>query len=122
MEQGVIFFGHGARDIRWKEPFDQIITLWKTNYPNIPAELAFLEMMTPNLLNTVTLLANQQISSITIIPVFFGQGGHLRNDFPILIKECQEKFPDIKLSVSHAVGQELSILQAITQFARNQIT
>jgi sirohydrochlorin ferrochelatase len=65
MKQGVIFFGHGARDIRWKEPFDQIITLWKTNYPNIPAELAFLEMMTPNLLNTVTLLANQQISSIT---------------------------------------------------------
>jgi sirohydrochlorin cobaltochelatase len=50
------------------------------------------------------------------VPVFFGQGGHLRNDFPVLLNACREKFPQISLSATPAVGEDLAVLQAIVDF------
>ena len=43
--KAIILFGHGARDSRWREPFDRLAGLWRDQNPNTPVELAFLEMM-----------------------------------------------------------------------------
>jgi sirohydrochlorin cobaltochelatase len=51
-----------------------------------------------------------------VLPVFFGQGGHLRNDFPVILSACREKFPAIKLSATPAVGEDEAVLQAIIEF------
>lgn len=114
--KAIILFGHGARDPRWREPFDRLIGLWQAQNPTVLAELAFLEMMQPSLEEAVSSLASQGASQIIVVPVFFGQGGHLRNDFPLLLKECQQKFPGITLSATPAVGEDLAVLQAIIDF------
>ena len=118
---GIIYFGHGARDIRWREPFDRLKELWQSAHPNSPCELAFLEMMNPSLEEAIQKLVNKNICSIKIIPVFFGQGGHLRKDFPVLLDDAKLKFPDIELSASCAVGESDLILQAIMDFTFKQI-
>ena len=56
-------------------------------------------------------------AEIVVVPVFFGQGGHLRNDFPALLSVCQEKFPGVKLSATPAVGEDDAVLQAIIDFS-----
>ena len=114
--KAIILFGHGARDIRWREPFDTLVSLWRTQHAAIPVELAFLEMMQPSLEEAVKSLSLQGVTQITVVPVFFGQGGHLRNDFPVLLKECQAKFPQITLSATSAVGEDQAVLQAIVDF------
>jgi len=111
-----ILFGHGARDIRWREPFDRLASLWGTKHPDTPVELAFLEMMQPSLEDAVTTLGAKGATDITVVPVFFGQGGHLRNDFPVLLEECRSKFPGIQLRTTPAVGEDLAVLQAIVDF------
>ncbi|SMC49985.1 sirohydrochlorin chelatase [Polynucleobacter kasalickyi] len=118
---GVIYFGHGARDIRWREPFDRLKQLWQSAHPEIPCELAFLEMMTPSLTHAIQHLVDQNIQQIKIIPVFFGQGGHLRKDFPILLEEARAQFPNVALSASCAVGESDLILQSILGFTIEQI-
>ena len=115
--KAIILFGHGARDPRWREPFDHLVTLWKAEHPLTPVELAFLEMMQPSLEDAVGALVNSGASAIVVVPVFFGQGGHLRNDFPALLSACQEKFTAIKLSATPAVGEDLAVLQAIIDFS-----
>jgi len=114
--KAIILFGHGARDIRWREPFDRLAALWSAQHVGTPVELAFLEMMQPSLEDAVASLVNVGATSITVVPVFFGQGGHLRNDFPVLLNACQEKFPQITLSATPAVGEDLAVLQAIVDF------
>ncbi|MBT8526779.1 sirohydrochlorin chelatase [Polynucleobacter paneuropaeus] len=114
--KAIILFGHGARDIRWREPFDRLAGLWRSQHPGIPVELAFLEMMQPSLEEAVAALAALGAKSITVVPVFFGQGGHLRNDFPALLKECQAQFTAVTLSATPAVGEDLAVLQAIVDF------
>lgn len=114
--KAIILFGHGARDIRWREPFDRLVSLWREQQPNTPVELAFLEMMEPSLEAAITALSTQGATQITVVPVFFGQGGHLRNDFPALLSSCQQQFPQITLSATSAVGEDAAILQAIVDF------
>lgn len=51
------------------------------------------------------------------MPIFFGNGGHLRNDFPVLLDACKQQFPNIALSVTPAVGEDEAVLQAIIDFS-----
>jgi sirohydrochlorin cobaltochelatase len=115
--KALILFGHGARDSRWREPFDRLAGLWKTQHPNVRVELAFLELMKPSLEEAITLLADDGATDVVVVPVFFGQGGHLRNDFPVLLSDCQEKFPGMALSATPAVGEDEAVLQAIIEFS-----
>ena len=114
--KAISLFGHGARDARWREPFDRLVNLWHQQHASVPVELAFLEMMHPSLEEAVATLDTRGATEITIVPVFFGQGGHLRNDFPVLLDACREKFPQIILSATPAVGENLAVLQAIVDF------
>ena len=118
--KAIILFGHGARDARWREPFDRLAALWQEQHPGTLVELAFLEMMQPSLEEAVGALGSKGATDLTVVPVFFGQGGHLRNDFPVLLEECRVKFPNIQLRATPAVGEDLAVLQAIIEFgARN---
>ena len=119
--KALILFGHGARDSRWREPFDRLVQLWRSQHPNTLVELAFLELMEPNLEGAVANFANAGATNVVVVPVFFGQGGHLRNDFPILLASCQEKFPKIRLSATPAVGEDLAVLQAIIDFGARSL-
>ena len=115
--KAIILFGHGARDVRWREPFDRLASLWKDRHPQVLVQLAFLEMMEPSLSGAIANLASQGANEIVVVPVFFGQGGHLRNDFPVLLEECRAQYPQIQLSTTLAVGENDAVLQAIVDFA-----
>jgi sirohydrochlorin cobaltochelatase len=114
--KAIVLFGHGARDARWREPFDRLVRLWKAQYPNVRVELAFLELMQPSLEEAISSLGTAGATEVVVVPVFFGQGGHLRNDFPVLLTACQDKFPGIQLSATPAVGEDAAVLQAIIDF------
>ena len=111
--KALIFFGHGARDSRWREPFDRLVQLWRSQHPNVLVELAFLELMEPNLEGAVANLANAGATDVVVLPVFFGQGGHLRNDFPILLVSCQEKFPKITASNQSSAKPSANLPKAL---------
>lgn len=119
--KALILFGHGARDLRWREPFDRLKEKWASQHPDVPVELAFLEMMDPSLEVAVNSLASKGAKEISILPVFFGQGGHLRKDFPALLATCRERFPKITLGAMPAVGEDEAVLQAIIAFAARSI-
>ena len=115
--KAIILFGHGARDIRWREPFEHLTLLWRAQHPDVLVEVAFLELMQPSLEVAITALVALGATNLVVVPVFFGQGGHLRNDFPILLSACQEKFPGVALSATPAVGEDEAVLQAIIDFS-----
>ena len=119
--KALILFGHGARDRRWREPFDRLALLWKAQHPNVLVESAFLELMQPSLEDAIAAHVAAGATEIAVVPVFFGQGGHLRNDFPVLLSACQEKFPAVKLSATPAVGEDEAVLQAIVDFSARAV-
>lgn len=72
--KAIILFAHGARDLRWREPFDRLVALWHIQYPQNPVELAFLELMQPSLSGAIKKIEAQGIKDIVVIPVFSVKG------------------------------------------------
>ena len=115
--KALILFGHGARDSRWRKPFDRLASLWRAQYPQVRVELAFLELMQPSLEEAIAVLGGYGATEVVVVPVFLGQGGHLRNDFPMLLSECQERFPHVTLSATPSIGEDEAVLRAIIEFS-----
>ena len=114
---GMILFGHGARDARWQEPFQRLAAkLTAARGDAGPVSLAFLELMTPSLSDAIASQATAGCDTITVIPVFFGQGGHVRRDLPALIAQCQSEHPGVRLRCAGAVGEDDAVLDAIVRY------
>jgi sirohydrochlorin cobaltochelatase len=62
----------------------------------------------------------QGVTAITVVPVFFGQGGHIRRDLPELIAQCQAAHPAVTIDCATAVGEDDGVLDAIVQYCLTQ--
>src|SRR5436190_23788958 len=111
--RAVILYAHGASDPRWAEPFERLLLRIREKRPELPAALAFLDYLEPDLKSAAQALAAQGISTIRIIPLFFGRGGHLREDFPKQLAAAQALLPHVQFEVVEAAGEAGEVLDAL---------
>lgn len=116
MKSALILFGHGARDPRWAEPFQRLQALVQAQMPDKEVSLAFLELMSPRLPESIGDLVKQGCESVTVVPVFFGQGGHVLRDLPAMVDQLRKEYPALSLNVAKAVGEDEAVLNAIAQY------
>lgn len=116
MTKALILFAHGARAASWAAPFERLRALAQARMPEVPVSLAFLELMEPRLPAHVAALAAGGITSLTIVPVFLGQGGHLLRDLPLMVDELRAQHPALGITVAGAVGEDPGVLAAMTDY------
>ena len=115
-----MLLGHGSRDPLWQEPFHRLKAMLESMAPNMAVRLAYLEIIEPTLEKTVVALAEEGIAEAHIVPVFFGQGGHVRRDIPAHLERLSARFPEIQLYCSQAVGENDDVLNAIAAYCLAQ--
>lgn len=113
----IVLFAHGARDPEWAEPFHKMQRMIAARNPAIPVELAFLEIMQPSLPDAIAKLAGNGIKAITVIPIFFARGGHLKQDLPSLLDGIGKSNASVMIRVTPAIGEVDAILSAIADWA-----
>jgi sirohydrochlorin cobaltochelatase len=116
MTQGLILFAHGARDARWAEPFERLLTRVRAQATAVEARLAFLELMQPDLQTALAELVALGADSIRVVPVFFGEGGHVRRDLPALIGALQQDFPAVAISCAAPAGEDPAVQAALARY------
>ncbi len=114
--QALILFAHGARDARWAEPFLDIATRMRARHPAWQVELAYLELMQPNLSATVAAIAANGHQAVTIAPLFLARGGHLREDFPKLLAAIAAEYPALTINTTDALGDSPQMREAIANW------
>jgi sirohydrochlorin cobaltochelatase len=114
--RALVLFAHGARDPRWAAPFQRLQQILQVKLPDVAVSLAFLELMTPSLPALVPQLMEAGCDDITVVPVFFGQGGHVLRDLPAMTAQLQKEHPGLVLRVAMAVGEDEDVLNAIAQY------
>lgn len=112
-KKAIVLFGHGARDPQWAEPMQRLQSMLIAQVPDVQVELAFLELMEPSLPDVVDCMAMGGVSHIHVVPIFFGRGGHLKNDFPVIMAEMKQKHPGLNIEATSAVGQWDAVWLAI---------
>jgi sirohydrochlorin cobaltochelatase len=116
-DQGLVLFAHGARDARWAEPFVAVAKRIQQQRPDLAVTLAFLEHLQPDLTSALRDQAAQGVLRVRIVPLFFGRGGHLREDFPRLLHAAAAAVPGVALQVTAAAGESDAIQAALAEFA-----
>ena len=91
MKQALIVFAHGARDPRWAAPFERLREISQAALPETSVRLAFLELMSPRLPEALAGLVQEGCGKVSLVPVFFGQGGHVLRDLPLLVDELRAR-------------------------------
>jgi len=114
--QAIVLLGHGARDVRWREPFDRLAVRVAARAPTAAVTVAFLEVMQPDLAAAIERLVADQRLSIRIVPVFLGEGGHVREDVPRLIEAARLRHPEAEISLARAVGEDQAVLETIAEY------
>lgn len=117
----LILFAHGARDPRWAEPFLRLQAITRTQMPDVKVELAFLELMEPRLPALVSSLVADGCEAVTVVPVFFGQGGHVLRDLPLIVDGLRADYPALRLEVAPAVGEDEAVLNAIAAYCLRSV-
>ena len=101
MKEGIVLVAHGSRDPQWSRPFARIAA---------SVGLAYLEHG-PSLDEIVAALVARGVASIRVVPVFLGQGSHVKDDLPRLV--AQSKRPGVALRLDPAIGEQAPVIEAI---------
>jgi sirohydrochlorin cobaltochelatase len=113
----LLLFAHGARDPRWALPFEDIARRIGAQAPQVPVQLAFLEFMSPGLVDAGAMLAAKGCASVDIVPLFLGAGGHVRKDLPGLVDTLQGLHPQVQWQLRPAIGEVDAVVQAMATAA-----
>jgi len=119
-QSAIVLFAHGARDPNWAPPFQRIQALVSESLPDITVELAFLERMTPDLPTAVERLAQAGVRRVTVIPLFLGAGGHVKEDLAALVHELERKHPALRFCVTSPIGEDDELVAAIAGWVVRQ--
>lgn len=112
-----MLLAHGARDRRWAEPFEAVLARIRMADAALPAALAYLEFMTPDLVTAGESLADAGCTSIDVVPLFLGAGGHVRKDVPELIERLRASRPQLAVTLHRAAGEHELVIDALARAA-----
>lgn len=117
MARAIILFAHGSRDARWAEPFARVRERVQRDAPDAHVRLAFLEMMQPDLATAVAEVVAAGAHDVTVVPLFLGQGGHVRRDLPAMLDVLHVSHPGVQLRSVAAAGEDDGVLAAIAAYS-----
>ena len=68
--------------------------------------------MPPSLEDALAELAAAGVASVRVVPLFFGLGGHLKQDLPRLVASAD---PPLKIVIEPPIGEQPAVIEAIAE-------
>lgn len=111
----LILFAHGARDARWALPFEAVASAVRQHRPDLAVSLAYLEFMSPSLIDAAETAVAQGARRVQVVPMFLGAGGHVRKDLPALMETLGARHPAVTFCLEAAIGEREDVIAAMAQ-------
>jgi sirohydrochlorin cobaltochelatase len=112
LSEVIVLFAHGSRDGDWARPFQELARALSAKVEG-SVRLAFLELMRPSLDEAIAALVGEGATVIRVVPVFLGQGGHVKEDLPQLLDAARRRHPATQFSLEPPIGEQASVIEAI---------
>lgn len=106
MSEGLIVLGHGSRREEANEEIKALSRMVQENHPLWQVHTAFVEFAAPSLEDKVRELAQQEIKTIILAPVFLTVGNHLAQGLPKRLRALEEEYPGIELIMAEHLGAD----------------
>jgi len=115
--RGTILLAHGSRDPLWRKPIEAVAQQMRAVAPGVQVRCAYLELSLPNLADSATELVALGVTSITVVPIFFGLGKHTRDDLPLLMAALQASHPQLAFDLKPMIGEDAQVIELIARIA-----
>ena len=102
----IILLAHGSPDLRWKEPFEKIVSNFSKK---INIKLAYMDFIKPTFEDAVKELFDKNINQIKLLPLFMAGGGHVDRDIPKLVSSAKKRFPKIEVDILPPIGEHTEV-------------
>lgn len=114
---GILLFGHGARNAEYVAPFERIRAAMLARDPAARIAIGFLELSQPTFEEAVDALVAAGATQIRVVPIFFAPGRHVLKDLPERAAAALERHPQVAIDTADAVGMIPAVIQAMAEYA-----
>ncbi len=116
-QRASILLAHGSRDPLWRRPVEAVATRMSELAPALHVRCAYLESCAPDLPSCAAELVALGVKSITVAPLFFGLGKHLREDLPRLLTALRSAHSGVDFDLKKSIGEEAALIELMAQLA-----
>lgn len=116
-QRAVILFAHGSRDPLWRQPIEAVAARMRALEPDVLVLCAYLELMQPDLPAALGAAVEAGARDVTVVPMFLGVGRHARHDLPVMMEALGREYPDVRLNLRQAIGENQRVLDLMAEIA-----
>jgi sirohydrochlorin cobaltochelatase len=110
----VVLFAHGARSPEWSAPLRALQEAVRQR--GLEARLAFLELQTPTLPEVLDALAEDH-DHVQVLPVFWAEAGHVRNELPAMLAAAHTRHPTVRFTQLPTLSQLPGLIDFVADAA-----
>ncbi len=119
----VILLAHGSR---LQEANDNVLQLAEQLQQSKPKDeittrSAFLQFGKPSLQESIDAAAHNGCREVLIAPLFLTPGVHINEDIPEIIRQAQEKYPEIRFKQCRLLGCDTRLVPILWERINDQL-
>lgn len=114
----IVLLAHGSSDKRWCETFEKLAA--PTLQAVAGSRIAYMELATPSLEETIAEGITENIREYTVVPLFLAAGRHLRKDVPAMIDEIEREH-GVTIHLAPPIGENPLLGEAIKDVVTLQL-
>lgn len=113
MFDAVVYIGHGSRKAEGNAQFIHFVQAVMKELPYEKQEIAFLELTTPTIPDTLEKLIKEGVSNVLIVPVLLFSATHHKRDIPMELQQISRKYPQVSFIMTEPFGVHEYMIQLV---------
>jgi sirohydrochlorin cobaltochelatase len=113
-EPALLIVGHGSRDPRGAEEFQELVSLVRARAP-MPVEGGFIELSRPPISECVNNLRERGAREVSAVPLMLLAAGHAKDDVPATLVREKVTHPDLDFHYGRALGIRPELLELMDE-------
>ena len=113
-EPALLIVGHGSRDPRGAEEFQELVSLVRARAP-MPVEGGFIELSRPPISECVNNLRERGARKVSAVPLMLLAAGHAKDDVPATLVREKLTHPDLDFHYGRALGIRPELLELMDE-------
>lgn len=113
-EPALLIVGHGSRDPRGAEEFQELVSLVRAHAP-MPVEGGFIELSRPPISECVNNLRERGAREVSAVPLMLLAAGHAKDDVPATLVREKLTHPDLDFHYGRALGIRPELLELMDE-------
>lgn len=117
--QGVLLVAHGSRAPQTLQTMEAVAQMVHERLPQAVIQVAYMEFCEVNIAQGLTLLLEQGVTDIKVVPYFLFDGIHIQQDIPQELAAFQQQHPNVRISMGKTLGADERLAAIVAERIQN---